>query len=230
MESPQAIPKYAQPVQAAKTVCLLSGGIDSPVAAWLLIRRGYIPVFVYFDNYPFTDETTRARALNVARILCRHLPGGKARLYVTPHGNDLAEILRRCSRKLTCILCRRMMYRVAEAIAAKEDASSIATGEILGEHASQTSGSLQVISDAVRSLPVLRPLIAMDKVEVEHLARKIGTYAISTSPGLCCSGPPRYPATHPSRQRVEEAERSLRIEEMVAKDLLESEIIELNAS
>lgn len=213
--------------EPAKAVCLLSGGIDSPVAAWLLIRRGYLPVFLYYDNYPFTDDTTKARALNVAGILCRYLPDGRGRLYVVPHGNDLAEILRRCPRKLTCIFCRRMMYRVAEAVAVKEGAAAIVTGEILGEHASQTSKSLEVISGAVRSMPVLRPLIAMDKLEVERLARMIGTYTISTSPGLCCSGPPRHPATHPDRERVEQAERSLPVEEMVARDLLESQIIEL---
>jgi len=215
------------PVGLAKTVCLLSGGIDSPVAAWLLMRRGYLPVFLYFDNYPFTDDTTKARALNVASMLCRYLPDRKGRLYVIPHGRDLAEILRRCPRRLTCILCRRMMYRVAEKVAVKENAATIVTGEILGEHASQTSKSLEVINGAVESVAVLRPLIAMDKVEVERLARRIGTYTISTSPGLCCSGPPRHPATHPKKELVEEAEKSLPIEEMVAKDLLESKIIEL---
>lgn len=211
-----------------KAVCLFSGGIDSPVAAWLLAKRGYELVLAYLDNYPFTDETTQTRAVKVATVLSELLPQRRARVHIVPHGPNLAEILRTCPRRLTCILCRRMMYRLAERIAVKEGASYIATGEILGEHASQTSKSLDTINASV-SIGVLRPLIAMDKLEVERLARGIGTYAASTSPGVCCSGPPKHPATHPDRDAVEVAERALSIEEMLTRGFADSRTLLVTA-
>ena len=105
-----------------KVVCLVSGGIDSPVAAWLAIKKGFVPVFVYYDNYPFTDETTKSKALDIVRKLGEYTSGHQVKLYLIPHGEDLADILRNCPRNLTCILCRRMMYRLAERVAELEAA------------------------------------------------------------------------------------------------------------
>ena len=204
--------------QRAKVICLVSGGIDSPVAAWLLMKKDCTPVFVYFDNSPFTDETTQQRAFEAVEKL-RKLSGNPVKLYVVPHGGDLAEILRHCPRRLTCVLCRRMMYRVAERIALKEGAEAIATGEIIGEHASQTLRNLRVESEAVSRVTILRPLAGENKTEVESMARKIGTFDSSTKPASCCTGPPPKPRTRARFEEVLEAEKSLTIEEMVERDL-----------
>jgi thiamine biosynthesis protein ThiI len=210
-----------------KAVCLISGGIDSPVAAWLVIRKGCTPIFVYYDNYPFTDETTKQKALDTIKKLADYLIGRQAKIYVIPHGDDLTDILRNCPRRLTCILCRRMMFRLAEKVAKKERAEAIVTGEIIGEHASQTLRNLRVENTAVKDVCILRPLIGMSKVEVEHLARKIGTLEVSTRPGLCCSAPPPQPRTHAKLGEIEKAEEKLDVENMINRDLKGAEVLRL---
>lgn len=209
----------------AKVVCLVSGGIDSPVAAWFATKKGCNSVFVYFDNSPFTDETTRQRVLEVAKILKQHRPEKDVKLYIVPHGADLADILRNCPRNLTCVLCRRMMYRVAEKIALREGAEAVVTGEIIGEHASQTLRNLRVESEAISQVTVLRPLIGMNKTEVESIARKIGTFDTSTKSASCCTGPPPKPRTQARFEEVLEAERSLNIEGMIERALKGASIL-----
>jgi thiamine biosynthesis protein ThiI len=208
-----------------KVVCLVSGGIDSPVAAWLFIKRGCVPIFVFYDNYPFTDETTKKRALDTIKKLSEFASKPPVKVYIIPHGEDLADILRNCPRNLTCVLCRRMMYRVAEKVASIEEADVIVTGEIIGEHASQTLRNLRVENDVLTELSVLRPLVGMDKLEVERLARKIGTFDASASPASCCSAPPRRPRTRARFEEVRRAERKLSIEDMVRRDMEGAEVI-----
>lgn len=208
-----------------KVVCLVSGGIDSSVAAWLIFRKGYVPVFIFYDNHPFTDETTKQRAIDVVKKLSEHAPIRPVKLYVVPHGEDLADILRNCPRNLTCILCRRMMYRLGERIAKIEGAQAIVTGEIIGEHASQTLRNLRVESSAISDVCILRPVLGFDKHEVERLAREIGTFEISTRPALCCSAPPRRPRTFARMEETINAERNLDIEYMIKRDLKGSKLI-----
>lgn len=202
-----------------KVICLVSGGIDSPVSAWLLLRKGITPVFVYFDNSPFTDESTQQRAVEAVKKLKKHITANDVKLYIVPHGNDLSDILKNCRRNLTCILCRRMMYRLAERIAMKEGAEAIATGEIIGEHASQTITNLRIVSQAISKVSIMRPLIGMNKTEVERLAREIGTFDASTKSASCCSGPPPKPRTRARFEEVQEAEKSLDIDGMIKRDL-----------
>jgi len=202
-----------------KAVCLVSGGIDSPVAAWLAMKKGLIPVFVYFDNTPFTDETTQQRALEAVKKLSQHTSEKRIKLYIVPHGDDLADILRNCPRNLTCVLCRRMMYRLAEKIALNEGAEALVTGEIIGEHASQTLRNLRVENEALSKVTMLRPLIGMNKTEVESIARKIGTFDSSIKPASCCTGPPPKPRTRARLEEVHKAEKRLYIEEMIKRDL-----------
>jgi thiamine biosynthesis protein ThiI len=208
-----------------KAICLVSGGIDSPVATWLTIRKGCTPISVYFDNSPFTDETTQQRAVEAIEKLKQHITQKRVKLYVIPHGADLADILRKCPRNLTCLLCKRMMYRLAELIALKEKAEAIITGEIIGEHASQTLRNLRVLSEALSKISIQRPLIGMNKTEVESLARKIGTFDISTKPALCCTAPPPKPRTRASLEEVLEAEKNLDIKSMIERDLKGSSIL-----
>lgn len=210
-----------------KVVCLISGGLDSPVAAWLAMKRGCTPIFVFYDNHPFTGETTKKRALDTIQKLREHAPERPVKIYVVPHGEDLADILRNCPRNLTCVLCRRMMYRVAEKIASIEDAEAILTGEIIGEHASQTLRNLRVENEALTKFSVLRPLLGMDKLEVERLARQMGTFEISARPALCCSAPPRRPRTKARLEEVARAESKLAVENMVKRDLEGAEVVTL---
>ncbi len=210
-----------------KVVCLVSGGIDSPVAAWLTIRRGCTPVFIYYDNYPFTGETTKRRALDGIKAVRKYSTHRQLKVYVIPHGPDLADILRNCPRRLTCILCRRMMYRLAERVAELEHADAIVTGEIIGEHASQTMRNLRVENMAVADVCILRPLIAMNKQDVDGLARRIGTFHISTRPGLCCSASPKSPRTRATLDEVEKAEERLDLENIIERDMKDIEILEV---
>ncbi len=211
-----------------KVVCLISGGIDSPVAAWLMIRKDVTPVFIYFDNRPYTDEAARQRSLNAVKKLCDYIPHRRVYLYVIPHGENLNEMVVKCPRNLTCLLCKRLMYRMAEHIAVEEDCEGIVTGEILGEHASQTSRNLLVLGTALKAqLPVLRPLLGMDKTEVEDLARKIGTFTISISPAKGCTAFPRSPRTHASLKEVVEAEKRVDIALLIERSLAQREVKEV---
>jgi thiamine biosynthesis protein ThiI len=211
----------------SKVICLVSGGIDSPVAAWLVMRKGCVPVFVFFDNYPFADETTKQRAMEAIKKLSEYAPGSKLKVYVVPHGDDLTDILKNCPRSLTCVLCRRMMYRLAEKIALMEGADAIVTGEIIGEHASQTLINLRVENQAITDVSILRPLLGMNKQEVENLARRIGTFDASTKPASCCTGPPPKPRTRAKLEEIREAEEYLNIEKMISRDLEGATILEV---
>ncbi len=204
-----------------KVVCLISGGTDSPVAAWLTIRKGLIPVFVYFDNTPFTDETANQKTMEAVEKL-----GVKdAKVYMIHNGENLADIVNSCPRNLTSVLCRRVMYRVAEQIALKEGALALVTGEIIGEHASQTLRNLRVENQALSEVTVLRPLIGLDKLDVESLARKTGTFETSTKPSSCCSAAPSKPRTLARLEEVQNAEQRLNIKEMVERDLKNSTVL-----
>jgi len=201
-----------------RVVCLVSGGIDSPVAAWLMIRKGLTPVCVYFDNAPYADETTRQRAVEAVKKL-RHCTTEDIKLYIVPHGPDLAEIIEKCPSNLTCVLCKRMMYRIAEKIALRDKAKAIVTGEIIGEHASQTLRNLRVETAALSAVTILRPLAGLNKTEVENLARKIGTFDVSTQPASCCSAAPTQPRTRARFEEVDVAEKKLDINVMVRRGL-----------
>lgn len=211
----------------AKAVCLVSGGIDSPVAAWLMSKKGCTPIYVYFDNSPLTDETTKQRALDAIKKLTLLSGTQSAQLYIVPHGENLADILRGCPRNLTCVLCRRMMYRIAEQIALREGAEAVVTGEIIGEHASQTLRNLHVESDAVSQVTLLRPLVGMNKTEVEAIARKIGTFDDSTKPASCCSGPPPLPRTRAKFEEVHQAEEKMDLAAMVKRTMKHAKFIEM---
>jgi thiamine biosynthesis protein ThiI len=198
-----------------RVVGLLSGGIDSAVACWMVMKRGCPVVPVYFDNVPFTDETTTERALNVAEVLFDWAVGFPRRVYVVQHGENLKKIIENCSRKFTCLLCKRMMYRIAERLTDMIGAEGIVTGEAIGEQASQTITNLRVLSNAVQKYPIHRPLLGFDKAETEIIARKIGTYKISSRKARGCTAVPSKPATMAKLEEVMEAEEKLNIKEMI---------------
>jgi len=210
-----------------KVVCLLSGGIDSPVACWLAMKRGCPIVPVYFDNSPFTDESTTERALSVARVLFDWAIGFPRTVYVVPHGQNLTEFKEKCPERLTCIFCKRMMYHIAERIAEMERAEGIVTGEAIGEQASQTLHNLRVLNTAATKYPIHRPLLGFDKAETEQIAQKIGTYEPSAKRAMGCSAAPRKPATMAKPQEVAEAEEDLNIVEMVERSVKSLKVVNL---
>ena len=209
-----------------KLVGLFSGGIDSAVGLWLVMKRGSPVVPVYFDNSPFTDETTKERALRVAEVLFSWAVGFPRKVYVVQHGENLKQIME-THRKYSCLLCKRMMYRVAERLADSLGAEGIVTGEAIGEQASQTLTNLKVLSDAAENYPVHRPLLGFDKAETEAIARKIGTYKVSSKKAGACTAVPYQPSTKAKLEDVIKAEEKLDIEEMVERSLESIKIVEI---
>jgi len=222
IEAVGGMPLGVQP----KLVGLFSGGIDSPVGCWLVMKRGSPVVFVYFDNSPFTDETTTQRALNVAEVLFGWAIGFPRKVYVVQHGENLKQIMQ-TNRKYSCLLCKRMMYRVAERLAEQLRAEGIVTGEAIGEQASQTVTNLRVLNAAVKEYPVHRPLLGFDKQETEAIARKIGTYEVSSKKAGACTAVPYQPSTKAKMEDVLKAEEKLDIEAMVNRSLESIKIVEL---
>jgi len=209
-----------------KLVGLFSGGIDSAVGLWLVMKRGSPVVLVYFDNGPFTDEATTERAYRVAEVLFSWAIGFPRKVYVVQHGENLKQIMQ-THRKYSCLLCKRMMYRVAERLAEQLRAEGIVTGEAIGEQASQTLTNLRVLNAAVKEYPVHRPLLGFDKEETEAIARKIGTYKFSSKKAGACTAVPYQPSTKAKLEEVLKAEEKLDIEAMVTRSLETIKIVEL---
>ncbi|MDI6888814.1 MAG: tRNA uracil 4-sulfurtransferase ThiI [Methanocellales archaeon] len=201
-----------------KMVALISGGIDSPVAAWLMMRRGCEIIPVYYDTAPFSDDTMRTKVLRCIDVLQRWAPNHPMRVYEIPHGHNLQSIKERCPPKLTCVLCKRMMYLIAAEIAKKEKSHGIITGSSLGQVASQTSANLLAESIGI-NFPIYHPLIGYDKSEIVELAKKIGTFDISTSLGGECKAVPRYPATSAKIEDMCKAEARLDVLALIKKSL-----------
>lgn len=160
-----------------KLIALLSGGIDSPVAAFLMAQRGAEMVLLHMDNRPFSSELGVRKAVLLAEAL-RQATGQDMPLYMAPHGENQAINKERCQSAYQCVLCKRLMLRTAQAVAAKVGASGIVMGDSLGQVASQTLNNIRAEQHGLE-LPVLRPLIGLDKLEIERLAKGIGTYEIS---------------------------------------------------
>ena len=197
-----------------KMVALISGGIDSPVAAWLMMKRGCEIVPLYLNNEPFSDETTRERAMACIEVLRKWSPQKKFTIYEAPHGNNLLAFLENCSNRLNCVLCRRMMYRIAVEVLKLENAHGIITGSSLGQVASQTSQNM-LAENYGMEYPIYHPLIGLDKLEITDIARKIGTFEPSTKPATCCMAVPEYPSTAAKTQEVIEAEKLIDVPSLV---------------
>lgn len=193
-----------------RVVSLFSGGIDSPVATWMMMKRGCEVIPLYLDPSPFASPEARERAEKVVRVLSEYHPG--LGLEVREHGEFLRRVReflwKRGEERYTCLLCKRRMYRVGEEVAKEKGALALVTGESLGQVASQTLENLRVLDEAC-SLPVLRPLVGLDKVEIEEMARRIGTWQESSREvGKCGAVPPR-PATRADPEKIRELEEEL---------------------
>lgn len=206
-----------------KLVSLLSGGIDSPVAIHLMLQKRAEIIAVHFDNRPFTDDRQMKKAIALKTLL-EELHQKKIKMYIVPHGNNQLAFAKNCKRNLECVLCRRMMFRIAERIARAEKAEALLTGESLGQVASQTLRNIRNESQAVK-IPILRPLIGFDKIEIERIAKDIGTYEISISPGLCCTIVPKKPATYSKLGTILAQENKLDISPLVENALKKGRVV-----
>lgn len=193
-----------------KGVLLLSGGIDSPVAGFLMGRQGVELVAVHFDPSFSGGPSEIEKVRKIMEKLDEAL-GVKTEKVIVDYGDALNTLATECKTSLTCVLCRRFMLRVASRLADDRNASFIITGESLGQVASQTLRNIFVEEEAA-SVPVLRPLIGMDKVEIERVAKQIGTYDISVSTGSCCRYAPDKPSTSAAIETVLEEEAKIDIE------------------
>lgn len=201
---------------SGKAVALLSGGIDSPVAAWMIMKRGVEIRAAHFHSYPFTGERSKQKVFDLCRVLsgwCNRLP-----LDVVPFTDIQKAIHEEVPEALRVTVMRRMMFRIAERIANRIGAGSLVTGESLGQVASQTLESLHVIGNVV-TLPILRPLIGMDKGEIIEIAHRIETYPISILPyeDCCTVFVPRHPRTKPRIEETEKAEENLDVDGLVER-------------
>ena len=197
----------------ARGVMLMSCGIDSPVALHLLLRQGHELLAVHMDNRPFTDDSPLEKVLDHLALL-RTRYAQPIPLYVVPHGSTQTTLMRTTDRHVGCVLCRRFMWRSAERVAEREGATFLVTGEALGQVASQTLSNMRSATASVR-LPIVRPLIGYDKHEIEAVAKEIGTYGISTRPGVCCQAVPDKPATRSNLIQILREEESLDVDQII---------------
>ncbi len=199
---------------AGRVIALLSGGIDSPVAAYRMMRRGCQVSFVHFHGAPFLDRRTQEKTREIVKLLTRYQY--TSRLYLVPFGEVQQEVVVNTPAPYRVLLYRRLMARIAEHLASLEGAKALVTGESLGQVASQTLENLTVIEEAVK-LPLFRPLIGMDKEEITEQAKEIGTYEISIQPDQdCCTlFVPRHPATRATMDDIGRAEMTLDLDRLV---------------
>ncbi|MBZ5558342.1 MAG: tRNA 4-thiouridine(8) synthase ThiI [Acidobacteriia bacterium] len=200
---------------SGRVACLLSGGIDSPVAAYRMMRRGCTVVFIHFHSYPILSRASQEKVREIAGLLTKYQL--RSRLALVPFGALQQQVVLAVAPELRVVIYRRLMLRIASRLARKWHARALVTGEVIGQVASQTLENMTTIADATR-LEILRPLVGMDKDEIAAEAERIGTFPISIIPDQdCCTlFTPKHPATRARLADVAKAEEALPIEEMVA--------------
>lgn len=209
-----------------KAMLLLSGGIDSPVAGWMVAKRGVEIQAVHFHSYPFTSQRAKEKVLDLARLLSEYI--GSFKLFSVNLLPIQKEINEKCPEDEMTILSRRFMMKIAEQIAQEQSAQALVTGESIGQVASQTIESLNTTNAAV-SMPVFRPLIAMDKVDIIEIARNIGTYDTSIQPfeDCCTVFLPKRPVTKPRLDRILKSEARLDAETLIEEAISNMEVEEI---
>lgn len=205
---------------SGKSALLLSGGIDSPVAGYMMAKRGIQPICVYFHSFPFTSDRAKEKVIDLGRQLAKYV--GRMDVYVVPFTEIQTKIVEICPERQTTIIIRRYMMRIAQEIAKRNGAKSLITGESLGQVASQTQEGLGA-TNAVVDLPVFRPLIGMDKQEIVEIAQRIGTFETSILPyeDCCTIFVPKHPETKPKTSIIAKSETEM---ETLAGPMIEKAI------
>jgi len=206
------------------TMLMLSGGIDSPVAGYLMAKRGVEVNCVYYHSHPYTSERAKDKVKDLAKILAGYTE--KINLYIVPFTEIQMEIIDKCREDELTIIMRRFMMRIACKLADKYGINSVSTGESIGQVASQTMAGL-IVSDDCADRPAFRPLIAMDKTDIMEIARKIGTYETSILPyeDCCTIFVPKHPKTNPKLEPIRKEEEKLNIDELVEKSIKNIEVV-----
>ncbi|NCB63254.1 MAG: tRNA 4-thiouridine(8) synthase ThiI [Clostridia bacterium] len=201
---------------SGRAMSLLSGGIDSPVASWMIAKRGVALDMIHFYSYPYTSPEAKDKVLELARLITPWC--GRMMVHVVPFTHIQEELRKNCPEQLFTLLMRRFMMRISERAAARAGCAALVTGESLGQVASQTMYAM-ACTEAVVTMPVFRPLVGMDKEEVVRIARKIGTFETSILPyeDCCTVFTPRHPRTRPQLEEVEAAEACLDVEALVSE-------------
>lgn len=209
-----------------KGMVLLSGGIDSPVAAWMMAKRGMLIEAVHFHSYPYTSQRAQEKVEDLARIIAQYC--GRFKMNVINLLPIQEQIVENCPEEETTILVRRFMMRIAERLAQQTGCNMLITGENLGQVASQTAEAL-VVTDATVKMPVMRPLIALDKVDIIQKAKDIGTFETSIMPyeDCCTVFLPKHPATKPKLEKILESESKLDVEALVEAAIEKLEVVDI---
>lgn len=209
-----------------KGLSLLSGGIDSPVATWMMAKRGMMIEAVHFHSYPYTSQRAQEKVEDLAALVATYC--GRFKMHVINLLPIQEQIVQNCPEEETTILVRRFMMRIAQKIAEQTGCGMLITGENLGQVASQTAESL-IVTDSSVSMPVMRPLIAMDKVDIMDKAMEIGTYETSIQPyeDCCTVFLPKHPVTKPKLERILESESRLDCDGLIAAAVEAEEIIDI---
>ena len=210
----------------SKATLLLSGGIDSPVAGHMIAKRGVEIDAVNFFSFPYTSERAKEKVISLARIIAQYT--SKINLYIVPFTEIQLQIRECCPEEHMTLIMRRFMMRIAERIAEKNKSLALITGESVGQVASQTLASLDV-TNAVVDMPILQPLIGMDKLEIMDRAREIGTFETSILPyeDCCTVFTPKHPTVNPRRANIEKTEMALNVSELIESALQGVEKIEI---
>lgn len=205
---------------------MLSGGIDSPVAGYMMAKRGVKVIAVHFHSYPYTSERAKEKVISLAKILSQYT--GNITLYNVSFTEIQQEILMKCNERYTTILMRRLMMKIAEKIASTQGSKSLISGESLGQVASQTMESLLATNDSV-NLPVFRPLIGLDKNEIIEIAQRIGTFETSILPyeDCCTIFVPKHPETKPKLEKVLAEEEKLDVDQLLDEAVKTAEILNI---
>lgn len=206
-----------------KFVALLSGGLDSPVSTYLMLKKGYSGVLLSFLTGDDPEKKNIEKILKIARKIV-DLTGNHVKLYIANHNETLEKFIECGSRKLTCIMCKRYMLRTARTLLLKENADFIINGDILGEQASQTLDNLVQVQKVLNDVPVIRPLIGFEKAEVIKISQQVGLYELSSLPTPGCDKNPRYPETHAKENEIKESEADV-VYDKIAENILKNALI-----
>jgi len=207
-------------------ISLLSGGLDSPVAVYLMIKRGFKPICLSFLTSDDNSQSMKKKVINILQILTQHTDY-KLKVYFINHDFNLSNFTQNCDRKLTCVLCKRLMLRIAKEIGKKEGTNLIVTGDILGEQASQTLDNLFAYNDIIQDHIILRPLIGFNKEDVININKQLELYETISQKSAGCQFNPQYPETHAKKNEVVAAESKIKFDFLIQKALHDAEILEI---
>ncbi|MFW9945945.1 MAG: hypothetical protein ACFFDX_03855 [Candidatus Odinarchaeota archaeon] len=210
-----------------KIVTLLSTGLDSPVAAYLMMKKNFHPVFLTFLTFNSQNLIIKEKIVEIVKILAKYTKA-KFKIYFIKHDLNLNLLKQLCERKLTCILCKRLMIRIAIQIAEMENTNLIVTGDILGEQASQTLDNIFVYNNLIEDNIIIRPLIGWNKLEVINLNKKLNLYEITSNLSISCLYNPQYPETHAKLHEIQNNETKIKIREIVKNAINSSELLEFH--